>query len=210
MNGSDKKRAYDAILQDIIRGTFHEEKVLNERSLIERYQIGRAPVREALVSLCSEGVLQSVPRLGYVVVRFTDENLKDILEYRTMLECGCLEKSFENITSTKLRHLEGILESEFMFLSSEDPRGYWGRTLNFHLTLASFAENEYIYGHLDSALNTSMRAYLQLYWDRWRERGFLEPSRLHAQIVEAIRARDKALALELLRRDIHTLYTGDE
>ena len=208
--GTLKDKVYASVLQDIISGEYTTDSVISEKSLADKLSVSKATVREALVSLCSEGVLQSVPRLGYVVVRFTDENLKDILEYRTMLECGCLEKSFENITSTKLRHLEGILESEFMFLSSEDPRGYWGRTLNFHLTLASFAENEYIYGHLDNALNTSMRAYLQLYWDRWRERGFLEPSRLHAQIVEAIRARDKALALELLRRDIHTLYTGDE
>ena len=205
-----RDKVYSAVLMDIVSGKLTVDSVISEKALAEKMQVSKAPVREALVSLCSNGVLRSVPRIGYVVVRYTTQNIRDILAYRTMLECGCLNASFDHITSTQLRRLEGIVESESLFLDSDDPRDYWSSTLNFHLTLASFADNEYVYNHLDDALNTSMRAYLQLYWDRWRERGFLEPSRLHAQIVEAIRARDKALALELLRRDIHTLYTGDE
>lgn len=208
--GTLKDKVYAAVLTDIINGAYTVDSVISEKSLAEKLSVSKAPVREALVSLCAEGVLRSMPRLGYMVVRYTDQNLRDILEYRTMLECGCLEKSFDRITLTQLRRLESIVESEFLFLSGSDPRDYWSRTLNFHLTLASFAENEYLYSHLDDALNTSMRAYLQLYWDRLRDERLPEPSSLHARIVEAIRAGEKALAIRLLRQDITTLEPREE
>ena len=205
-----KDKVYATVMANIINGEYTTDSVISEKSLAERLCVSKAPVREALVSLCDAGVVKSVPRLGYMVVRFTDQNLRDILEYRAMLECGCLEKSFESITSTQLKRLESIVNGEYLFLSEGDLRDYWGRTLNFHLTLASFAENEFIYSRLDDALNTSMRAYLQLCWDRWKQSQMPEPSSLHRQIVEAIRARDKALALALLKKDINTLLDHPE
>ena len=167
--GTLKDRVYASVLQSIINGELTPEIVINEKTLAEKLQVSKAPVREALVSLCSNGILQSVPRQGYRIVRYTRENLRDILEYRVMLECGCLERSFDDITATQKRRLESIVEGELLFLADEDPRDYWTKTLNFHLTLASFADNEYVYRRLDEALNTTMRAYLQLCWSRWQE-----------------------------------------
>lgn len=203
--GTLKDKVYTSVLVDIINGEYDVNTIISEKLLAKKLSVSRAPVREALVSLCEAGILRSMPRQGYMVTRFTDANLRDILEYRTLLECGCLEKSFDHITATQLKRLESILEGEFLFLSDGDLRDYWGRTLNFHLTLASFADNEYVYSRLCDALNTFMRAYLQLFWGRWKDSSMPEPSSLHVQIVEAIRTKDKRRALALLRRDVNTL-----
>lgn len=196
---------YSAVLTDIVNGKLTVNSVIHEKSLSERLHVSKAPVREALISLCSNGILRSVPRIGYMVVRYTTQNLRDILAYRTMLECGCLELSFGHITTTQVLRLESIVSSEKTILSVGDPRDYWSATLNFHLTLASFADNEYVYRHLDDALNTSIRAYLQLYWEQLKEHCQVKPSILHQQVIEAIRIGDKNAALDLLRQDINTL-----
>lgn len=205
ISGTLKGKVYSAVLLGIINGEYTVDSVISEKQLAEKLQVSKAPVREALVELCSQGILRSVPRIGYIVVRYTDRNIREIIEYRTMLECGCLERSFDQITPTQLCRLDSIVESEFLFLSSGDKLDYWNHTFNFHLTLASFAENEFIYNHLDSALNTYMRAYIQLYWDKWESSSFLEPSLLHREIVESIRHHDRERAVELLKRDINTL-----
>lgn len=200
-----RDKVYSAVLMDIVNGRLTVDSVINEKALSERLHVSKAPVREALISLCSNGILRSVPRTGYMVVRYTARDMRDILGYRTMLECGCLALSFDHITSTQLRRLESIVSSETMILSGGDPRDYWSATLNFHLTLASFADNEYIYRRLDDALNTAMRAYLQLYWEQLKEHCRVAPSSLHRQILEAIRRSDRDDAMALLRRDINTL-----
>ena len=202
-----KDKVYSSVLLDIINGEYTVDSIISEKALAEKLQVSKAPVREALVALCSNGILQSVPRQGYTIVKYTDKNLHDILEYRIMLECGCLARSFDHITPTQLLRLDSIVRSEFIYLPAGDPRDYLGCTLNFHLTLASYAENEYVYNQLDDALNTSMRAYLQLYWKEWKEHAEIKPSSLHLQIVEAIRVKDKKGALELLKDDITTLLS---
>ncbi|MGJ4850469.1 GntR family transcriptional regulator [Bacillota bacterium Meth-B3] len=206
-SGTLKSKVYAAVLRGIINGEYTADSVINEKRLAEKLEVSKSPVREALVELCSQGVLRSVPRLGYIVVRYTDRNIRDILQFRTMLECGCLMESFDDITPTQLCRLESVVETEFLFLSQNDAKDYWSGTLNFHLTLVSFAENEFIYGQLRAALDTSMRAYLQLYWDRWQDSAFMQPSILHRQIVECIRRHDRDGAVDALRRDINTFRT---
>jgi DNA-binding GntR family transcriptional regulator len=138
-------------------------------------------------------------------VRLTIQNIRDILQYRTMLECGCLDACFDKITPTQICRLEDIVEREFMYLSNLDPKDYWDGTLNFHLTLASYADNEYIYSQLRKALDTFMRAFLQFYWDKLKDNSFSAPSELHREIVNNIRLGNKETAIELLRQDINTL-----
>lgn len=204
-NRSLKDKVYAAVLRGIINGEYTPDSVINEKQLVEMLNVSKSPVREALVELCSQGVLRSVPRQGYVVVRYTDCNVREILQFRTMLECGCLLESFDTITPTQLCRLESIVESEFLFLSQSEMKDYWNGTLNFHLTLASFAENAFIYNQLRTALDTCMRAYLQLYWDKWHTKPFTGPSSdLHRQIVESIRRGNREESVDLLRRDINT------
>ena len=204
INAPLKERVYAAVLDGIVSGEYTPDALLSEKQLTEKLHVSKSPVREALVELCAQGVLKSAPRQGYRVVRFTERNVRDILEFRTMLEVGCLRACFDKITPVQIRRLQSIVECEFLHLTRQDLRDYWTNTLNFHLTLASYAENEYIYKHLSTLLNTSMRAYLQLYWRKWEDGTLAKPSVLHAQIVESIANRDREEALRLLERDINT------
>ena len=203
-SGSLKDKVYAAVMYDVINGEYTVESVISEKRLSEKLGVSKAPVREALIELCAQGVLRSVPRQGYVVVPYTERNVQEMIQYRRMLECGCLEECFDRITPTQLCRLESIVESEFLFLSRNDTRDFWNHTFNFHLTLVSFSENEFIYSRLNSALNACMRAYLQLYWKKDRE-DFPPPPRLNREIVESIRQHDRERAVETLRRDICTL-----
>ena len=58
------EKIHDEILEMIIKNATDEDMVLNEGRLMEVFQVSKAPVREALIKLCAEGVLQSVPRYG--------------------------------------------------------------------------------------------------------------------------------------------------
>ena len=204
-----KDRVYAQVLHDVISGEYGVESIISEKKILEQMQVSKAPVREALIHLCAEGVLSSVPRQGYVVVRYGERELREILDYRAMIECGSLEASFDHITRTQLRRLESIVEGEFLFLSANDARDFWQHTFNFHLTLMSFSENEFAYERLDSALSACMRAYRQLYHDRMRG-GMPAPPRTHRDIVEYIRQGERQRAVETLRRDIYTLIDAND
>ena len=94
--GNLKEQIYAKIFEDIIRGEYGPEDVLREKALVEKFHVSKSPVREALIELCKEGVLRSIPRYGYEVLRISDRDVEEIRGYRLILECGCLEAYWHN------------------------------------------------------------------------------------------------------------------
>ena len=46
-----KEMVYNAVLQEIISGKYQPGDILNEKKLIEKYEVSKSPVRDALISL---------------------------------------------------------------------------------------------------------------------------------------------------------------
>ena len=103
-----KKKVYDDIMRAIIEGEYAADEIISEGMLIEKYGVRKSPVREALVELCSENVLKSIPRCGYMVVRLTRSDIDDILSYRTAFEAGMLWQTINDISQEQLAELEEI------------------------------------------------------------------------------------------------------
>lgn len=198
-----KEQAFSYVIIAIIKGEYTTESIITEKELCSKLQMSKSPVRDALVDLCSQRILRSIPRHGYVVVQYTERDIYDLIQYRIFLECGALDECFENITPTQLCLLSNVVDLEFTTLRNKDISDYWKDTLNFHLTLVSFSGNEFIYNQLKSAISTALRAYLQLYW---KNISLLKPSQIHAEIVQAIRAGNKVQAIELLKKDIRLIF----
>ena len=63
-NPSIKETIYASVLKDILDGAYPQDAVINEKTLMEEFGVSKAPVREALVQLCSEVSLKIFPALA--------------------------------------------------------------------------------------------------------------------------------------------------
>ena len=59
-----KEQVYNQIFDDIAQGKYQANDILTESKLMEKYQVSKSPVREALIELCKDEVIHSLPRLG--------------------------------------------------------------------------------------------------------------------------------------------------
>lgn len=202
MSKTIKEQVYTSIFEDIIKGKISPSEVLREKELIEKYNVSKSPVREALVQLCSEGVLVSKPRYGYEIVRLTRRNIEDILRYRSILEGGALKQSIKNITQVQIDELKKIDEICVSSEAKDDFWFHWNCNMNFHLQLISYYDNEFAYNNLRQALQTLTRAYAQFYWDKWENISFPTDTKHHANIIECLENRDYEGAVYFLRQDI--------
>ncbi len=194
-------QVHDRILEMIIQNPSGEQLVLNERRLMEQLGVSKAPVREALIRLCSEGVLVSVPRFGYVVVQLTLKDCYEITDLRVMLEQKALRSSFPSFGEAELTALREQIGN-----STQDPSvnvwQIWEDNECFHLMLASFARNHTLQRFLKEAIGMDKRVYAQ---HIWREKSSLfcpNDKSSHLRIVDAIAGRDLDLACRLLEEDI--------
>jgi DNA-binding GntR family transcriptional regulator len=85
------QKVYKALKTDIIRGVFQPGDALTEKLLAKRYKGSRTPIREAAVRLQQERLLRIVPNRGYFVTQITMQDLNELYEYRTAVECACAE-----------------------------------------------------------------------------------------------------------------------
>lgn len=207
--GSLKAQIYARIFEDIIRGKYGPEDVLSEKALVEEFRVSKSPVREALIELCKEGVLRSIPRYGYEVLRITERDVEEIRGYRLILECGCLEAYWDMLTSERVGELQAILDRDYGENVQRDVLEHWNRNIDFHLALMSCYNNQYLYCNLQSALRVMTRAYAQFFWDRWHRTVIFSSAGLHHRLLKNIREGDRKGALYCLERDISGFETEE-
>ncbi|MCF0149856.1 MAG: GntR family transcriptional regulator [Firmicutes bacterium] len=198
-----KETVYDAILQSIIDGEYGAGHILNEQTLISHFGYSKSPIREALIMLCNEGVLKNIPRYGYEVVRFTYNDIKEIMMYRRILEYGLLKSCFDRITPQQLAQLKK-LQSEIQ-PNSAGTAQRWENNQEFHMVLASFAENTYATQQLQSTMMLLRIAYAQKNWELLENRAVKEDP--HDVIIRGIETGYLAMAEEALVRDLSIFTT---
>lgn len=194
---------HDAVLEQVIRLSGGEaDAVFTERALVEQFGVSKAPVREALVKLCSEGVLRSRPRFGYTIVRLGPKEARDILDFRLVLELGVLRNTLPALPDEALRRVEAHLAAALDSGESRDVWDIWDDNIAFHCLLAGLDGNDYIPRALGETMQIQKRIFAQL---QWQSRHTLEKRRNpepHQRICQAMLRRDVDAALEALRRDI--------
>lgn len=197
---------YEQIYHDVVDGTFTPNDIITESQLIQRYGVSKSPVREALVSLCDERVLRSIPRTGYRIVQFTPDEVRQMAETRQALELFMFEKSYPSLGKQELKLLEECNEQ----IRDEDtpslpPTRRWESNVSFHLLLASFAKNQYMYGLLKDTLRVNARAATQ-YFQHIYSPELEQKKRSHERFIQACEAKDYETARATLVEDTNQLF----
>lgn len=195
---------HDSILEMIIdAGAESENMLLTERELVEKFGVSKAPVREALLRLCAEEVLTSIPRCGYVVVRLGEKSGRDNLAVRQILELSSLDRYFDSFTPEMIDNIEAKL-AETRARLKDDPSIWeiWSANIEFHCDLIAASGNAYLVKHLKNCIEVERRFYAQNHYLASQKFASAFFPEAHEKILEAIRQGDRVLALKRLQHDI--------
>ena len=207
-----KDTIYKAILQDILSYEYKPNDILNEKALVEKYGCSKSPVREALLELCADNVLRSIPRYGYEVIRVTRDDVRDMLQYRYILERGLLMEHFQNFSDTQIDRLADLNEK---CSKAADFWEHWAYNTEFHLKMILFCGNGYAAEALRRCMDRLKRAYAQFYWDDPESVHFSMDTRNHEAILKALRSKDGPALAAALAEDMNDfggkrLYTAEK
>lgn len=186
----------------IIEGELAPGERINEVPLCERLGVSRTPLREALKTLASEGLVDASPGRGVRVRRLTPEDVHGMLEVMAELEAlagrlACARASDEGIAGVRALH------EEMMRLYEEGDRlHYFKLNQTIHSSIVALSGNETL---------AEVHGNLQARLKRIRFIGNREPAKWrdavteHELMVAALEARDgDALANVLHAHLMHT------
>lgn len=194
---------YRQIIEMICNGQLPSNAIITEKQLSAHFGLSKSPVREALLQLCHDHVLVSIPRCGYQVIQINGKDVHDLTEIRLLLEVGSLPKIIEKITPEQIQTLQELNRQRENPTKDKDVWSSWNRNLEFHLCLLEAADNQYVLETSRRVLSSCTRAYAQLY-SLQKEAVVLPNDKTHAHplLTQAIEMHDLATAQSLLRSDI--------
>lgn len=195
-------RIHDEILEMVIKSGSEEETVLTEGRMMELFGVSKAPVREALIRLCSENVLKSIPRFGYVVVQMEEKDAREVAGIRVLLETEALRTGFENIVEHHLEDIRVQIETREREEGKVDVWNILEDNEAFHLLLASYAENQTLNRFLRESLQLQKRIYAQIQWNRLSSLETDINKAPHRKIYEALCEKDLEKSIRALKEDI--------
>lgn len=197
-------RIHDSILELVIdSGGSSEGLLLTESELVERFGVSKAPIREALLRLCAEEVLRSIPRCGYVVVQLGEKSGRENLEVRKLLELTTMDRYFDRFTPKKLDEIERHLNESLELCGREvSIWEIWQANMDFHCDLISVSDNRYLEKHLRNCIEVERRYYAQNHYNSAKKFSQNYVPGAHENILKTIRKGNKEKALKLLESDI--------
>ena len=199
---------YDAMREDILSVRLQPGTKLRAEALKERYNVGASTLREALNLLVGEALVSSEGQKGFRVTPMSEEDFRDIVRVRKMLETRALREAIEHGDDD----WEAEVVAAFHRLSRieervpEDPGGLSGeweeRNRAFHAALISACPSRWLHHFIGILFHQSER-YRRI--ALCQSQGPVKRRDVHAEheaIYEAVMARDADTACLLTEQHI--------
>lgn len=185
----------DQIRADILSGNLPFGSQLREKALADRFGVSRGPIRDSLLQLTHEGLLESKPNCGVIVGRNLCERLQPlVVQLRRQIETQAMEILFEKEIDV-LPSLERICEQLKTACEAGDMPAVVKHDMAFHRTIVEAA------GGVEMvAIWSPIVMRMMLHYARHKE--LMESYGEHIAIVDAIRDGRKEKVVRALEKNI--------
>ena len=184
----------------------------SERALMERFNVGRPAVREALQSMANKGLISishgerskvnkltpgiafdQVDSIAKLLLSSEPSNLENLKQFRKILEAGSIQIAAGNCTPKNIANLRALVEAQRDKLGQE--KAFIEADIAFHVAVAALTENPLIQA-VTQAMLSWLSAYYKpvLHWSGREDTTLME----HARIVDLLEAKDVSGAVRLM------------
>ncbi|MEO0977517.1 MAG: GntR family transcriptional regulator [Pseudomonadota bacterium] len=189
--------AYDRLKDEILRGILPPGYQAPEPDIANRLGMSRTPVREALIRLEAERLVDLIPRRGARVVAISQKDFREIFEILAVLEGLAAGAAARLDTSNDpLQDILRVMEDAEAALLAKDISAWAQLDDTFHRLVAGLSGNGRLHGEICGLLDQVFRANAVLL--RLNNAPAARDA-THRKIVDAIAAGEGERASELAR-----------
>ena len=194
---------HDAVLNQIrdmiIEGTLMPGTRINEGQVGASLGVSRTPLREAIKTLASEGLVEIVPAKGAVVRQFAESDIREILEVLKALEQTAARLACKSATDAAIKKIAQMHKRMLVLYEAKNRLAYFKLNQSIHTAIVQASGNSVLAQTHDT---------LQARIKRIRFIGNETPDRWaaavaeHEEMIEALIARDAERLSEVLGRHL--------
>jgi DNA-binding GntR family transcriptional regulator len=191
--------AYERLKDALVTLVYKPGEYLNTAQVMERFDLGRTPINQALHRLSAEGLVQIIPRKGAVAAPLSIHDAIELIDVRLANEVLCLRLAAAAITNVELQQLAGISAEFEKAAAKQQTAALTNADRRFHELIARASRNVI----LQDILNV-LHARAQRFWAiSLSTTGHIEEvMQEHRAILAALQAHDVDAAGEAVRTHI--------
>lgn len=201
---SAKIQIYNWLKERIISGAIAPGTVLDKRDLMQQLSVSLTPLREALLLLKHDGLVDLVPNLHTVVRLIDTERVREHVFIRAALECAVVEHlATEGLPETTETRCAKLIDQQATAFARDDYERSFDLDVEFHRVLCDILRYRILWDNI-----YANRSQI----DRARQcspvnvPGIKRSIEQHLQILDHIRAGNAADARKLMRAHIYTVF----
>ena len=198
-SGSLKAKAYNQIKNMILLRELRQGEKIFEKDLAEKMQMSRTPVREALLILEQEKLVENQDRLGFIVRRLKSNEIEDYYNIREVMESYAAPFIVDNITELEIETLKENVAKAEAFLITGDIHNFVLCNSQFHDLLSKTTHSD-IFCRVISSLSDI--AILLLTIALTTPTAMKESISGHKKIIKALEIRDIDVLKKILTKHI--------
>ena len=198
-----RKRLADRIIEYLVNNREDGKKRITEEMISRYFRVSRTPVREVLKYLEQEGLIRTRRGRGITFKEFSEEEIKEIYDLRTVLEEFAIGEAVKNITQDDLKRLRSYVRMYNKAREKKDRiRGEEADHL-FHNAIIEISGNRYL-----SLLIKRIRLFSTVFkvgidreGGRYNRKVDINPYS-HTKIIKALATGNPEIAAEMIRNHI--------
>lgn len=101
-----RSNVYRHLREELLSCALKPGAMLQERELAQRFEVSKSPVRDALLKLEEQGLIEVLPRRGYRVRQIDVRDARDMYELRLLLERECVRLMIDRAEDDVVAALE--------------------------------------------------------------------------------------------------------
>ncbi len=203
MESSSTTQIVESLTRAIVEHRLHPGTKLAEQKLADHFGVSRTLVRQALFQLAQNRLIRLEPARGAFVATPSVDEAKQVFEVRRMLELEMTRSFVRQATPARIKALRAHIAEEKKALANNDVPGRIELLGDFHVRMAELMGNQVLAELLGELISRCALITLMYQSTHAAEHSSDE----HVAIVDALAAKDEALAVRLM--DEHLSHVVD-
>lgn len=188
---------YDRIRAEILACVLKPGSLVQENDIASRYAVSKSPVRDALLRLQEQGLVEVLPRKGYRIKPISVADAAEMYDMRVILERACIARAIDHATDDVLQTLDRFRKSG----KTPDLPSWIAYNRAFHVAVVNAAGN----ARLGRAAREIIEEFDRLTYMsivHFDTSGLSALVDEHVALIDSLQRRDKRAALAAARNHV--------
>jgi DNA-binding GntR family transcriptional regulator len=188
----------------IVRGDLAPGTKIRQEATAQQIGVSLIPLREALKTLASEGIVTYHPQRGYFVTELPNEAIRQIYDARSLLEAETERNAMPRLTERETTAMRAYLRAQERAAEDRDAVEMIGANRRFHFAIFERCDNPWLVRFVTQLWDTVDPYRVLSYRRMWLAADEqVIPTEIlaeHERIVTALEGRKHDRALRLLEQ----------